>query len=141
MSVGILLELLLNLLDEVLDLFVELRDSSLDLLSKLLFLLCEGDLDLINVDGEVLSQLSEVLSELWGVLLPLGSKGSISLVLQVLVDLGTVGEVAHDQLGLAGVPIGDDADISVPLLIGSLLVGVIDSLIGWGLGLSPLNQL
>lgn len=141
MSVGILLELLLNLLDEVLDLFVELRDSSLDLLSKLLFLLCEGGLDLINVDGEVLSQLSEVLSELWGVLLPLGSIGSISLVLQVLVDLGTVGEVAHDQLGLAGVPIGDDADISVPLLIGSLLVGVIDSLIGWSLGLSPLNQL
>lgn len=141
MSVGILLELLLNLLDEVLDLFVELRDSSLDLLSKLLFLLCEGGLDLINVDGEVLSQLSDLLSELWGVLLPLGSIGSISLVLQVLVDLGTVGEVAHDQLGLAGVPIGDDADISVPLLIGSLLVGVIDSLIGWGLGLSPLNQL
>lgn len=141
MSVGILLELLLNLLDEVLDLFVELRDSPLDLLSKLLFLLCEGGLDLINVDGEVLSQLSEVLSELWGVLLPLGSIGSISLVLQVLVDLGTVGEVAHDQLGLAGVPIGDDADISVPLLIGSLLVGVIDSLIGWSLGLSPLNQL
>lgn len=141
MSAGILLELLLNLLDEVLDLFVELRDSSLDLLSKLLFLLCEGGLDLINVDGEVLSQLGEVLSELWGVLLPLGSIGSISLVLQVLVDLGTVGEVAHDQLGLAGVPIGDDADISVPLLIGSLLVGVIDSLIGWGLGLSPLNQL
>lgn len=141
MSVGILLELLLNLLDEVLDLFVELRDSPLDLLSKLLFLLCEGGLDLINVDGEVLSQLSDLLSELWGVLLPLGSIGSISLVLQVLVDLGTVGEVAHDQLGLAGVPIGDDADISVPLLIGSLLVGVIDSLIGWGLGLSPLNQL
>lgn len=141
MSVGILLELLLNLLDEVLDLFVELRDSPLDLLSKLLFLLCEGGLDLINVDGEVLSQLGEVLSELWGVLLPLGSIGSISLVLQVLVDLGTVGEVAHDQLGLAGVPIGDDADISVPLLIGSLLVGVIDSLIGWSLGLSPLNQL
>lgn len=141
MSAGILLELLLNLLDEVLDLFVELRDSSFDLLSKLLFLLCEGGLDLINVDGEVLSQLGEVLSELWGVLLPLGSKGSISLVLQVLVDLGTVGEVAHDQLGLAGVPVGDDVDISVPLLLGSLLVGVIDSLIGWGLGLSPLNQL